>query len=162
MRGYVLLQRLLLVMATAILINGCSHPRRWEFREVLSKQYNSRQLSYHPESSLNGIGLELLEGPFGTVGYVEVTVRTIPPIAANTNQALLILKIENEPFTYESTLMEGGQRLLLPQDAIEKIIECLRLDQPFTLYLNGYISKFNPVDYSKTVAKFISADKTSA
>lgn len=155
MQDYVQLLRLLLAMATATLINGCSHQKNWEFREVISAQYGSRQLFYHPESCLNGIGLELLQGPFGIVGYAEVTVCTIPPLSRNPSQAQLIVEIQQERISYESLLMEGGQRLLLPQEATDKILDSLRNHLPVTLYLKGYISHLDPADYSKSVAKFL-------
>ncbi len=144
------------IVCILLLCAACSTPNQWTYRHVPSstKTLQSRQLQYLPSSPLVGVGIELLNGNFGTIGYLNVTCCSIPPLKGNPQKAVIILQIEENSFAYQAERMEGGQRLRLPDEATEKLIATLEKEIPVTVVLDGYLSQVSPGNFSKVIKKF--------
>jgi len=139
-----------------LLSTACSSQKDWNYQEVVSKssQFDSALLQYHSANELTGVGVELIKGSFGTLGYLNVVARQIPPLPDNPETAIVVFEIDDEKIPYKAERMKGGQRLLLPDEATEKLIATLKSNQTITIYLNGYMTKLEQSNFSKCLKKF--------
>lgn len=147
--------RTVLLLCT-LLLTACSQKGGWSYQEVISNsgQFDSVHLHFPPENELTGIGVEFLKGSFGTIGYAYVVNRTIPSLPKEEDYAIFVIQIDEETFPYKAQKMEGGQRLSLPKEAVEKLLASLTDEQPVTIYLNGYMSKLSSSNFAKNAEKF--------
>jgi hypothetical protein len=134
-----------------LLFAACSSHKEWTYREVVSSnpEFNSCLLRYQTKNEIIGIGVELLKGSFGTLGYLNVCSRQIPHLPETPNQSIVVFVIGDEKFPYKAERMEGGQKLLLPEDAKEKLIASLQDNKTVTIYLDGFMSTLEPSNFPK-------------
>lgn len=123
-----------------LFISACSPQKNWIYREVSSKlpEFESSYLQLPPQNELTGIGVEILSCVTGTTAYLNVISRQIPPFQGNPAEAIVVFQIGDEKIPYKAHRMEGGQRLLLPHEATEKLIKVLSQDKTLKIYLDGY------------------------
>lgn len=130
---------------------ACESNKSWEVSHVQAgkKAYNSARLSYPVHDTVNGIGIEMIcaEGLINT--YLEVHAQQIPPYQGNPKEALVILKIEGKTFQGIAHRHEGGQRVSLPPQLHQLLIESLQLNQPVTVLLEGYFTTLDPTEFGE-------------
>jgi hypothetical protein len=121
----------LILLFCIFFLAGCQQ-KGWIYRKVVSDspQFNSAQWKHVTEHAFNGIEVQFLKGDFGTLGFLNVYSRRIPSGA-------LIIQIESASYPFTGIVMEGGQRLLLPDEATETILQALRSGQKVWIYLDG-------------------------
>lgn len=136
---------------------GCARQNNWSYREVISHspQFDSFQLQHLPEKDLSGIGVELLKGSFGTYCYLTVNCCQIPPFRQDPTSALLVLQINEQTYPYKTERMEGGQKVKLPDEATQKLLEALGEGNAVTVYLEGFMEEIQPRNFFKFSKKFI-------
>ncbi len=102
---------LLLALATS-----CSAPSVWRYQEMASNSphFQSSQYSLLPENTFSGLGVQLIHLEDQTVALLNVYSRQI-----NSNEG--ILWIDQKPIYFKGHLLEGNQKLQLP-DAITAIL----------------------------------------
>lgn len=144
------------ILSLILLLTACTTPKKWTYSEVVSKtpQFSSTLLQYEPDDEQIGVGVELLKGSFGIVGYLNVQTCKIPSLPDEPNASLVVFAIEDEKIPYKAERMEGGQKLRLPDAAIEKLICALQNSQSVTIYLDGYMSVLETSNFSKASKKF--------
>jgi hypothetical protein len=134
-----------------LLLFACESNKSWEVSHVQAgkKAYNSARLSYPVRDTVNGIGIEMIcaQGLVNT--YLEVHAQHIPPYQGNPKEALVILKIEGKTFQGIAHRHEGGQRVSLPPQLHQLLIESLQLNQPVTVLLEGYFTTLDPAEFSE-------------
>jgi hypothetical protein len=135
--------------ACIFLLGSCCQQKGWIYREVISDfpQFDSAQLMHVPENKFNGIEVELLTGEFGTLGFLNVYCGQIP-------SGTLILQIGGCNYPYTGIVMEGGQRLLLPDAAIQTIIQSLLSGQTIRVCLEGFWTELCPENFSRRYCRF--------
>ncbi len=134
------------LLGLIMLLPACSSHKEWNASQVVSrsKPFNSAQLQYTSDNELQGVGVELLKGAFGTLGYLNVSARQIPTLPEAPEMSIVVLVIEGEKFPYHANRMEGGQKLLLPSEATEKLISTLESNQAVSIHLDGFMTKLEP------------------
>ncbi len=130
---------------------ACESSKSWEVSHINAghQESNSARLSYPVTDTVNGIGVEMIcaKGLINT--YLEVHSQTVPPYQGNPKEALVIMKIEGKTFQGIANRHEGGQRLSLPPQLQQLLVESLQLRQPVTIMLEGYFTTLDPKEFSE-------------
>lgn len=95
-----------------------------------------------------------MTGSFGTLGYLNIHGKPIPPTLDSNNEVIAILEIEDERRAYRAIRMEGGQRFLLPDEAKDELIEALLAMKKTKVYLDGYATEVSSRNFSKLYCQF--------
>lgn len=145
-----------ILFAIVLFLTACSSQKDWTYSRVVSAspEFNSSMLRRHSQSELVGVGVELLKGSFGTLGYLNVSARKIPVLPGTTDTSIVVFVIEDEKFPYKANRMAGGQKLLLPEEATEQLVAALQNNSIVDIYLDGYMTKLEPSNFQKLYKKF--------
>ena len=90
------------------------------------KESNSARLSYPVEDPVNGIGIEMIAAQGLVSTYLEVHSQKVPAYQGNPKEALVIMKIDGKTFQGIANRHEGGQRVSLPPQLHQLLIESLQ------------------------------------
>ncbi|MBS0648761.1 MAG: hypothetical protein JSS10_06015 [Verrucomicrobia bacterium] len=128
---------------------ACESSKSWEVSHVQAgqKEYNSSRLSYPIRDIVNGIGVEMICTQGQVKTYLEVHAQTIPPYQGNPKEALVIMKVKDKTFQGIAHRHEGGQRVSLPPQLHQLLIESLQLNAPVTVMLEGYFATLDPKEF---------------
>ncbi|MFZ0566054.1 MAG: hypothetical protein WAM28_07710 [Chlamydiales bacterium] len=113
-------------------------------------------LTFPPANKFTGIELQFLRGQFGLQGYLNIYSRCIPLSDPSSNAAVFAIQINNQRYRYQGFCMEGEQRLLLPRQATDQIIEALLACQTVAIYLEGFSAEISPYKFQKLYKQFSS------
>lgn len=133
-----------LILATFV---SCTHSTSWTLYELKGRTSTSVTLQYLPKDDLKGVQLQLIQGEFGIVAYVNVTSREILPLKENEKYSRVTLLIDQKPHPFSALRMEGNQRLLLPEEATKLLLEALHSEQTVAIALQGYFSEISKGEF---------------
>lgn len=123
-----------------LLIVSC-HPvcREWQCEHARTNcpRFDSARLYLPPESHSRGIELELLQGNSGTHLYANVFSLPLPYVSQEP-KAIVHVTIDESSFSVACELLQGGQRLLFPDDAASMILTAICQGQIVTLSVGRY------------------------
>ncbi len=136
---FFLAQRALIALCLISLL-GCSSPacRQWEIQEVITKtpRFNTGRLLLAPHSDYSYLELELVRNRSGIRFYLNLLFLNAPPYEDNPAYTTVEIVFEDqEPWVVYPHLFAGGQRLLLPGDVADRLIQALLDDISFTIRL---------------------------
>ncbi len=131
------------------LLSSCYKPSPWAFRQIRSEEtsFNSTKLTYASCDSVNEIDLEFLHHQDLVRAYLNVHSRPVPPSNEDPKGALVIIKAGTEEWRFMAYRLEGGQRLLLPQEATDLLVDLLKNLKKVTLSMSGYRTTIDPEDF---------------
>jgi hypothetical protein len=142
-----------LILLFPLLCFACTKTSHWSHDCIHSqnKEHHSSRLCYFSKDPIHGIDLELLNTKEHLKVYLNVHSAPIPPCQGNAKSVLVKLKIDDEQFSFIAHRLEGGQRILLPKENAEQLIEALKNHREVTLVLNDYRTVIKTEDF---LAKF--------
>lgn len=146
------MQKLLMgACLTAALLTGCSRSDSWKVSHIQSgsKQFSSSRLSYRSPDPVNGVDVQFLSLDESCHLYLHVHSHPIKPYMGDPKKALVQVKTEDKTTSYFAIRHQGGQRLLLPDEAKDYIVEKLKSGQFVTISTSGYSSTLTPESFDK-------------
>lgn len=111
---------------------------------------------FFADESARGVELELDAGSSGLRMYVNVFSIEVPALPDSPTLAKVSLKICDEEYLYLAHILQGGQRLLLPDEARDTIIEALVDGFPITLSTGRYCSAIPAANFQALYDDLIS------
>lgn len=135
---------------------ACSPKSNWKHSQIegSSDEYNSSRLSYCLSNTHNTLQMEVIHRKRSYKGYLFVKGRVIPEAEGNPRLALVSLSIKGLKETYLVPRYEGGHRLSLPDDLLQKILENLEKGSEVTLQVPGYLTTLDPNGFSSLYEKW--------
>lgn len=133
------------IFALFLFLFSCGRKELWQYREVVEgcAQFNSANLTYCPSNLFTGIEVQFLKGEFGTLCFLNVFSRAIPPFAQDPKSALVIIEIDDQQYPFKAIRMESAQRVLLPDEAASMLISALHNSCMVTIYLESYMAQIS-------------------
>ena len=133
-----------------VVLGGCSASSEWQVSHQKGSQkgFNSSRLSYPVHDKVNGVGVEMVYVKNNLKTYLEVHSQTIPPYKNNSKEALVKMTTKDQIIHGIAHRHEGGQRVTLPADLQEILVDSLRNGFPVTLELIGYSTTLEPRDFA--------------
>ncbi len=125
-----------------VLLSACRHSDRWAYNQIESgdKQFNSTKLSHHTSDLVNGLDLEFMRIAGEIRTYLNIHSLPIPSSKEDPKTTSGFLTIGSEKHPFQAFRHEGGQRLLLPKEISELIIQALSHNLPVHIKVFGYSS----------------------
>lgn len=114
-----------------------------------SQEHCSSKLSYRSHDRSRGIDLEILQTQEHLKAYLCVHSIPIPAYQGNPKAALATLTLDSEILSCQSYRLEGGQRLLLPEEITVALIKALEKGKDVTISLPGYRTVIPAENFSK-------------
>lgn len=122
------------------LLSCQSNPPRWESSEQrgLNPSYNSRLHRWHPEKSATNLGIEILQTPIEERIYLTLDLLSFPKPDDASNQVPVTLTSEDGVSELVGYRLEGGQKVLLAEEAGQLVLRHLRSGRPFQLAIGRF------------------------
>lgn len=122
---------------------SCCQQKGWIYSEVVSdgSQFDSNLLMHVPSNQFSGIEVQILTGEFGRVGYLCVYRHITNPT--------FVFQIDDHQYIYEGIIMEGNQRMQIPDKATELLITALLNNQSILIYFDSFSTYLNPENFGK-------------
>lgn len=149
---FLLVQRALFALCLTFLLS-CSSPtcHQWEIQEILTTSpcFNGGRLLLAPNSDYSHLELELLRNRSGIRFYINLLFLYAPPWQEDsTHTCLEIIFEDQEPWVVYPYLFEGRQRLLLPGEVADTLVQALLDGYSFTLQIGRYKIEVVPDHFS--------------
>lgn len=114
------------VYALFFFLSSCQAAPQWEIYRTVTfdTKYNSGRLFFTDES-VRGLELELNYGLSGLRMYINVFSLEVPAAFENTNIAQVKVEFDGQFFLFMGTILAGGQRVLLSDEACGCIVDAL-------------------------------------
>ncbi|MBJ7449881.1 MAG: hypothetical protein JHC93_05935 [Parachlamydiales bacterium] len=133
---------LLLLILSNILAHSCfaSH---WQLSSLETRHslYSSGKIFYPAENEITGLELSFIKNSNGLRGIISVFCREIQ--CYKDNFAIVTLYINGKSINLLAKCFEGRQQLLIDKDTTELMLNTLKNEESFIIYLNGYESLIN-------------------
>ncbi len=150
--------KLLLVLLS---VCSCSSSvcRQWEIQKVLTKHpcYNAGRLLWGPHSNFTYLELELARSRTGLRFYVNLLFLQARPCQEDSERTCLEILYDNqESWVVYPYLFEGGQRLLLPGEVADVLIQALLNGRSFTVRLGRNCLEILPANFASLYETLLS------
>lgn len=116
-----------------------------------SSEFDSSRLSYVFAPPNNALELQILQTKEGCKGYLCIHRRQMP---ANIKKIPLTLEFSDKKKQYFAEKHQGGQKLSLPQEALEELFTALKNEQTVLLTLSGHQMVLSPEGFLSEYKKF--------
>jgi hypothetical protein len=146
-----------------LLAAGCASKSNWSHSQIDSgsAQFSSSRLTHTLADAPNRLQLEVIQTKNTRKGYLYVHSHPIPPSKANPKLSNVYIQTEDNSFSYLAIRHSGGNRILLPEEALEKIFYALKSGEIVTLKSGGYVATLSPNGFENEYKKFQSPSKFS-
>lgn len=124
-----------------LLIFGCSPAcRQWQYDDVCTPcgQYNSGRMFLPISIPGNNLELEITRGLSGTHVYVNVCSLPVPPAPENPSIAPVNVIIGDSVTRTFAERLQGGQRLILPCEISQDIINAVLNNESVVISAGAY------------------------
>ena len=147
--------KLLLLGVLAISCSACSSKGHWKHTHLnTGTEFSSSKIAYVFPDPNNSIKLDTIRSQKSYNGYLSVNSHPIVPSSTDPKKAKVSLQIQNDTFSFLATRHEGGHRLLLPEEALGKILLALSQNIEVILETSGYKTTLKSEGFSSTYKKF--------
>jgi hypothetical protein len=149
------------VLSTLCLLCLCScskTTREWNFWTNGNPNacFSSGRMTLASDNTTSQMELEISRTASGTRMYLNIFLLAVAPLSEDPNKATFELIIEGQaPLRFYPYRLEGGQRLLLPQEVSDYIIELLLSNQCFTIKLGRNQLMVIPQQFEKNYQKLM-------
>lgn len=153
--------RFLAPILCLLLFTACStYIRQWELLENVTQtpQFNSGRMILPPDSDCSNIELEITRSYSGTRFYVNLLSLQAPPLQGDPTRTYLEIVFEQDekPWIVHPWLFSGGQRLLLPDEVADALIDALMMGKSFTISIGRSTIFVIPDQFCEEYTKLIS------
>lgn len=139
---------------------SCNAPcfPHWGFNEIASScpTQNSAQILFPSNKSYQPVQLELLRTGSGIWMYLNFLSVPVPKNQNDPCKATVKCQVQEEVFFVEAERLEGGQRLLIPEDSANKITEFLLQNETINIRIGHYKALIQPCMFQTQYQKLIS------
>ncbi len=138
-------------------LSSCTSSPQWYLAKTITCDpcFNSGRMYFASESCNRGLELEIDQGLSGLRMYINVSSFEVPPISDTCAKAKVAISICGEETLALADIFQGGQRLLLPDDARDLIIESLQEGNTVTLKTGRYCAEIPPAHFAKAYNELI-------
>ncbi len=133
-----------------LLLCGCESSSLWHVshQKGSEKKFDSARLSYPVRDRVNEVAVEMVYSKKSLRTYLEIHSQTIPPYQGNPQHALVKVKTPEHTCQGIAHRHQGGQRVTLPTDLQEVLVEALMKNSPVTIELMGYSTTLQPDNFA--------------
>jgi hypothetical protein len=130
----------------------------WGFQKGISHCFNdnSGRIFLPPTGPTSGLSMEIVRGSYGVRMYVNVLQLEAPLDPSSPEVTPVVLSIYGNVVVVMADRFQGGQRLLLPEDITDELIDVLLSNQSFLVYVGCYEAEIVPTGFCEAYKKIMS------
>jgi hypothetical protein len=156
---FLVVQRVFIALCL-IFLAGCSAPacRQWEIQEIETNIvcFKGGKLTLSSDSDYSHLELELIRNRSGIRFYLNILFLKAPPCKEDPSRTRLEIRFDDqEPWIVYPYLLEGGQRLLLPGDVADILVQNLLDGHSFTIQIGRSVINVVPDHFSVVYARLL-------
>jgi hypothetical protein len=135
--------------ALLVFLTNCSSSSPWNLSYLKGSQqaFDSVRLSYPVHDVVNQVAIEMIYANNSLRTYLVVYSHPIPPYLGNPQEAVVTLKTEAKVYRAIAYRHQGGQRIGLPSDLQQTLIDALLNENSVTLELQKYSTTLHPKQF---------------
>lgn len=133
-----------------LFFSSCSTScREWVYEEytATSPCYKSRQISLTGSSTYCPLRIVIVQTLSGMRMYIDMLQLLAPPDPSDPTQALIFVTTDDKTYPISAYRFEGCQRLMIPSDAADELIDLLLNGQSFTIQIGSHKSDVIPTGF---------------
>lgn len=148
--------RLIGTMLLCLITVACASKGNWKQDHIDSgsAEFNSSRLSFVLPDTRNHLQLELLRTKNACHGYLCVNSLSIPFYQNDPKAASISILIGEETISCLAKRHEGGHRVLLSKEILDRILNALEKGKEVTITASGYQTILKPEGFSAQYKKF--------
>lgn len=124
--------------------------------ERCPSRYASAVLHIPTPNNHDGIELEMVGTKGRTDLYLNTLYSSLDPNGHSPGSSEVVVEIDGLAYTYEGRLLAGGQKVILPQEATDQIVESLRLNRSVKVCAGIHRCAIPSKGFSENYRKFAS------
>lgn len=103
-------------------------------------RYNAGRIYLEPEKEYDYLEIEIIRSQTGIRFYINVLFLQAQPCVEDATKTKIevIFEDEEEPWIVYGRILKGGQRILLPSDVTDYLIQSLLTGHSFDIHLGQY------------------------
>ncbi len=139
-----------------IVLTACRESSAWAYQAEPRRGMKAAELSYEPERMPTDMQLQMLKTEGRLTALLSIFVGRFA-VDEDNNVTIHVRSTELRE-AYPAHCMEGGQRCLLPEAAVQCITEQLSRGNEVILHTKQQIVKLHPVGFKKLYKKLCNSD----
>jgi len=149
----------LLLGSAGLLLTSCASTSVWQIdsSQGIPSTFNSVRLYLCTSGGCGDLGLELVRTCEGIRLYLNVYGLDIPPSERDSSISMVYISFREQSYTFCADRLLGGQRLLIPKNVQDDIIEYLQRGQPVFIRVGRYQADIYPEQFLKPFQKMVGA-----
>lgn len=139
---------------------GCSSQtsRQWDFSEIDARNpcFNGGRLILGPDSDISNLELEITRNSSGIYFYINLLLLRAPTWKEDPSRTTLTIQFDDQdPWIIHPYLLEGGQRLLLPNDVADTLIQSILEGNSFVIQIGRSQISVISNDFATAYQRFL-------
>jgi hypothetical protein len=129
---------------------SCVKPcQQWEMDHIEAQcpYYNSTKIYLPALNSFSNLEVEIVRTANETRMYFNIFTLEFPWICEDESKTEVCLVIDQQEYRFLADRLEGGQRLLLPPDALELVVQTLLQYAPVQAIVGRYTADIIPNNF---------------
>ncbi len=144
------------VPAVLLAVTACTSGHPWKYSHVNgeSDQFRSSRLSYAILNTPNPLQLEIIRKKETNKAYLSTQGKAFSEHPDHPGYTLISISAKDSTKSYLAKRYEGGQRLVLPEILIEKILDGLQSGEEIIVKTTGYMTTLKPEGFAPAYEKW--------
>lgn len=133
-------------------LTSCETPcRQWSLDQYSSKYscFESSRMTLPGSSTSSPLTISIIRTISGVRMYINLLQLPVPPDPTDLSKAVVTISDDCKSYQISVHRFEGGQRLLVPNEVSQQLIELLLNDQSFKISVGSYRSDIIPANFQK-------------
>ena len=138
-------------VCVSALLWGCSKSDPWRISSIQTgtTEFSSCKLCYYNPDTVNGIDIEFLSLEDSSHLYLSVHSHPIRPYEKDPQRACISFAEDGRIKTFIGMRHQGGQRVLLSEEAKDYLIRALLDNKTIVVSTSGYSTTVTPISFQK-------------
>lgn len=142
--------RALSALSFFFLLSSCSTNK--EFSWTLESdgnpgEWNSARIALESQDMFKDLSVELIRSQSSQKVYVSAHSTRFTTITSSAALVPVHIKLDQETSTVLCQTFTGEQKLLIPEETSEKIVNCLLANKPVAIFIDQYRADLNPISF---------------
>lgn len=150
-----------MALFSCYLLSSCAEaPRQWQFtsNKGTHPDFCSSRLYLEPENNFSGLEVDILDTSQGKMIYINAFGIELQPEGKTPegySTITITISVNGQSQEYSAFLLQGGHRILLPENASHLIIENLHENKQVEISVAHYSTTIIPNDFVKHYQKLV-------
>lgn len=132
---------------------SCSSPSSWQSSHHYQspRAYRSKQILCKASDSYKTIQLEIIKTPSSLCAYLHTLSQEFSELESFKGYSEVTLSTENDKKLFIAPRLQGGQKILLPEEALQWILNALNQNETVLVQVGSHLGEFPITDLPQEI-----------